>query len=145
MLEPSQISSGSRHVIVAGFALVVLLAITGCGGGLNVTRVNSAQRKPNNVWVFFTVDKGRNDPVGGLAADDFSIYEDGDLVSKFESKQTIQNPAGAAFIYTLLLVDMSRSVTESGQADELVDAAKGFTVQVGKLQKVGIYVFDCKE
>src|SRR5215469_2954102 len=145
MLEPSQISSGSRHVIVAGFALVVLLAITGCGGGLNVTRVNSAQRKPNNVWVFFTVDKGRKDPVAGLTADDFSIYEDGDLVSKFESKQTIQNPEVAAVMYTLLLVDMSGSVTESGQADALVDAARSFTDQVGKLQKVGVYAFDGEE
>ena len=101
-----------------------------------VTRVNSAQHKPSNVWVFFTVDKGRKDPVGGLTADDFAIYEDGDLVSKFESKQTIQNPEVAAVMYTLLLVDMSGSVTESGQADALVDAAKNFADRVGKLQKV---------
>ena len=33
----------------------------------------------------------------------------------------------AAVHYTLLLVDMSGSVTESGQADALVDAAKSFT------------------
>jgi hypothetical protein len=119
--------------------------LTGCGGGLSVTRVNSAQRKPNNVWVFFTVDKGRKDPVGGLTADDFAIYEDGGLVSKFESKQVIQNPEVAAVMYTLLLVDMSGSVTESGQADALVDAAKSFTDQVGKHQKVGVYAFDGEE
>jgi uncharacterized protein YegL len=123
----------------------VLATLAGCGGGLTVARVNSAQRKPNNVWVFFTVDKGRKDPVAGLSADDFAIYEDGDLVSKFESKQTIQNPEVAAVMYTLLLVDMSGSVTESGQADALVDAAKSFTDQVGKHQKVGIYAFDGEE
>jgi hypothetical protein len=126
-------------------SLVAVAALTGCGGGLSVTRVNSAQRKPNNVWVFFTVDKGRRDPVGGLTADDFAIYEDGGLVSKFESKQTIQNPEVAAVMYTLLLVDMSGSVTESGQADALVDAAKSFSDQVGKHQKVGVYAFDGEE
>jgi von Willebrand factor type A domain-containing protein len=126
-------------------AAITLLTLTGCGGGLSVTRVNSAQRKPNNVWVFFAVDKGRKDPVAGLTADDFAIYEDGGLVSKFESKQTIQNPEVAAVMYTLLLVDMSGSVTESGQAEALVDAAKAFSDQVGKLQKVGVYAFDGEE
>ncbi len=145
MSEDLQNARASRHLLLATSSLLALLALTGCGGSLSVTRVNSAQRKPNNVWVFFTVEKGRRDPVGGLTADDFAIYEDGSLVSKFESKQTIQNPEEAAVMYTLLLVDMSGSVTESGQADALVDAAKSFTDQVGKLQKVGIYAFDGEE
>jgi uncharacterized protein YegL len=126
-------------------AVAALATLAGCGGGLAVTRVNSAQHKPNNVWVFFTVDKGPKEPVAGLTADDFAIYEDNGLVSKFESKQTIQNPEVAAVMYTLLLVDMSGSVTESGQADALVDAAKTFTEQVGKHQKVGVYAFDGDE
>lgn len=120
---------------------MLLLQLCACGG-LNVRRINSAQKKPNNVWVFFTVDRGKNDPVGGLTAEDFFIYEDGDLVSKFESKQIIQNPDVAAVMYTMLLVDMSGSITESGQADNLVDAAKGFAERVGKTQKVGVYAFD---
>jgi hypothetical protein len=126
--------------VVLAAALSALLAA--CGGGLHVTRLNTAQKKPNNVWVFFTVDRGKNEPVGGLSADDFKIYEDGDLVSKFESKQTIQNPEVAAVMYTMLLVDMSGSITESGQADALVDAAKSFSERVGKTQKVGVYAFD---
>ena len=123
-------------------AAALSFALPACGGGLNVTLINSQQKKPNNVWVFFTVDRGKKDPVGGLSADDFKIYEDGDEISKFESKQTIQNPEVAAVMYTLLLVDMSGSITESGQADALVEAAKSFSDRVGKTQKVGVYAFD---
>jgi uncharacterized protein YegL len=123
-------------------AAALSLALPACGGGLNVTLINSQQKKPNNVWVFFTLDRGKKDPVGGLGADDFKIYEDGGEVSKFESKQTIQNPEVAAVMYTMLLVDMSGSITESGEADALVDAAKSFSDRVGKTQKVGVYAFD---
>jgi hypothetical protein len=113
----------------------------GCSSSLEVARINSAQAKPNNVWVFFTVKDG-DEPVAGLEAEDFEIYEDDKLVSKFESKQTIQNPDVAAVMYTLLLLDMSGSITESGEADRLVDAAQMFSERVGKTQKVGVYAFD---
>lgn len=121
-------------------AMLLVIPSFGCAG-LNVKLVNGAQKKPNNVWVFFTVMDGK-DPVGGLTADDFTIKEDGQVVSKFESKQVIQNPEVAAVMYTMLLVDMSGSITESGQADQLVDAAKAFAERVGKTQKVGVYAFD---
>jgi hypothetical protein len=123
--------------------LVALLSI-GCGGGLELQRVNSAEDKPNNVWVFFKVEDGE-EGVGGLQAEDFTIYEDGKEVSKFESKQVILNPEVAAVMYTMLLVDMSGSITESGEADRLVDAAKSFAERVGKSQKVGVYAFDGSE
>lgn len=121
-----------------------LLLLSGCGGGLHVTRINSAEKKPNNVWVFFTVEKG-DEPIGGLKADDFEIYEDDSLVSAYESKQTIQNPEVAAVMYTMLLLDFSGSITEAGQADAVVDAAKMFAERVGKTQKVGVYAFDGSE
>lgn len=122
-------------------AFVLSLTLVGCGASLQVSHLKSDSAKPNNVWVFFTVQKGK-EPVGGLAAGDFEIYEDDELVSKFESKQTIQNPEVAAVMYTALLIDMSGSVTESGQVNELVDAAKQFSERVGKTQKVGVYAFD---
>lgn len=122
-------------------ALTAALCLFSVGCNLTVKRVNSAEKKPNNVWVFFTVKDG-DEPIGGLKADDFTIYEDGKVVSKFESKQTIQNPDVAAVMYTMLLVDMSGSITEANQADALVDAAKSFAQKVGKSQKVGVYAFD---
>ena len=101
----------SVKTVIALFAAGLLLACA----SLNVSRINSAQAKPNNVWVFFTVQDG-DEPVAGLTADDFEIYEDEELVSKFESRQTIINPDVAAVMYTLLLLDVSGSITESGRA-----------------------------
>ncbi len=133
-------ASPSFRALLLGSAL----AVTACAGNLDVSRINSEQAKPNNVWVFFTVEK-QDEPVAGLSADDFEIYEDGALVSKYESQQTIQNPEVAAVMYAMLLLDMSGSVTESGQADLLVDAANVFSERVGKTQKVGVYAFDGAE
>jgi hypothetical protein len=109
------------------------LSLLGCSSGLSVTRINSAEAKPNNVWVFFTVENDE-EPVAGLTAEDFAIYEDEALVSPFESKQVIQNPEVAAVMYTHLLLDMSGSITESGEADAVVDAAHKFSERVGKTQ-----------
>lgn len=127
----------ARFVVPA----LLALALAACGGRTQMTVINSDQKKPNNVWVFFTVEKGE-EPVPGLEADDFRIYEDDGLVSAFESKQTIQNPEVAAVMYTLLLLDVSGSMTESRQIERLVDAAQMFTERVGKTQKVGVYAFD---
>lgn len=113
---------------------------SGCAR-VQMTHINSDQKKPNNVWVFFTVEQG-DEPVAGLEAEDFEIYEDGGRVSPFESKQVIQNPEVASVMYTMLLLDVSGSMTESGRIDQLVDAAKVFTETVGKSQKVAVYAFD---
>lgn len=118
------------------------LLTAGCGSQLEVTRLNSDHQKPNNVWVFFTVEQKDGEPVAGLTAEDFAIYEDEKLVSTFESQQTIQNPEVAAVMYTLLLLDMSGSITESGSADVVVDAAKSFVDRVGQSQKVAVFAFD---
>lgn len=124
--------------------LLSLTLLFACGAGLQLTRINSDQKKPNNVWVFFTVQQGEG-PVAGLAAEDFEIYEDGGRVSPYESQQVILNPEVAAVMYTLLLLDVSGSITESGQIDPLVDAAEMFVERVGKSQKVGVYAFDGDE
>jgi hypothetical protein len=117
------------------------LALSACGGSVKMTRINSEQKKPNNVWVFFTVQDGE-EPVTGLQAEDFEIYEDDGLVSKYESQQVIQNPEVAAVMYTMLLLDVSGSTTMSGQIELIVDAAKIFSEKVGQSQKVGVYAFD---
>ena len=103
--------------MVGRWAIVgaVGLMSVGCGGGLKLTKVDAAYRKPSNVAVFFAVQNSDDEPVADMVATDFKIYEDGRVVSIDESRQTIVNPEVAAVHQTLLLVDMSASVTESDQ------------------------------
>jgi hypothetical protein len=97
--------------LAAAATLAGLVTLSGCG--LTITRVQTAADKPSNVAVYFKVEDAKGEPVGGMTAEQFEIYEDDELVSVHESKQTILNPEVAASHYTLLLVDMSGSVTES--------------------------------
>jgi hypothetical protein len=123
-------------------ALSVLpLVLTSACGGLQLQTIKTAEQRPSNVAVYFKVQMRSGEPVGGLSASEFRIYEDRQLVSQYESKQTIVNPEVAAAHYTLLLVDMSGSVTESGAIDTLIQAAGTFTDRVEKQEKVGVYAF----
>src|ERR1700680_4860395 len=92
----------------------LLPVVCGCVSGLAPTPLQTTQSKPSNVAIYFKVQTASGDPVGGLAADQFRIYEDGSIVSQYESKQTILNPEVAVSHYTLLLIDMSGGISESG-------------------------------
>jgi hypothetical protein len=132
-----------NRTVQNGILGMTLLAAAGChGSGLDLALVKSTSGKPSNVAVYFRVDQSDGTPVGGLTEKNFRIYEDNGLVSEFESKQTILNPRVAASLYTLLLVDMSGSVSKSGHLDSVVEAASAFTEKVEKYQKVGVYAFD---
>ncbi len=80
-----------------------------------------------------------------MTADQFEIYEDDQLVSVYESQQTILNPEVTASHYTLLLVDMSGSVSESEDKAQVVEAARLFTEKVETNNRVGIFAFDGEE
>lgn len=118
---------------------------TGCAGGLFVTRVQHSATPPSNVAIYFRVSDFQGTPVGGLSAEQFNIYEDEGLVSVYESKQTILNPEVAAAHLTLLLVDMSGSVSQSDDATEVMEAASVFASKLGPNNKVAIYAFDGAE
>src|SRR5262245_10275084 len=106
-------------------SIVALVALVACGGrGLNLTLIDASVQRPSNVAVYFTVDTSEGEPVPGLNAMSFRIYEDGQPISTLESKQTILNPEVSASHYTLLLIDMSGSVTGSGDVPVIVEAAK---------------------
>ena len=132
---------GSRFLL--GSALIVSGVLsTGCASSLKLGRIEAAYRKPSNVAVFFSVDDHKGEPIADLLASDFNIYEDDKLVSVDESRQTIINPEIAAAHYTLLLVDMSASVTASDQVQRIVAAANQFVSKLAPYQKVAVYAFD---
>lgn len=120
----------------------LLFGLGACGGSLKPSLIEAAYRKPSNVAVYFAVDDDDGEPVADLLASDFNIYEDDKVVSRDESRQTIVNPEVAAVHYTLLLVDMSASVTESDQVDKIVQASNEFVARVEPYQKVAVYAFD---
>jgi hypothetical protein len=122
-------------------ALLAALGGTGCAG-LRLGLVDASVQQPSNVCLYFTVDTAEGEPVPGLAVDSFNIYEDGKLISTYESKQTILNPEVATVRYTLLLLDMSDSVVESGQIPLIEEAAGAFLSNVGEQERVAIYAFD---
>lgn len=129
-----------RFFVLSSVAALLGLSV-GCAG-LQLTTIKTTQQRPSNVAIYFKVQTSTGQPVGGLTADRFRIYEDDQLVSQYESKQTIINPEVAAVHYTLLLVDMSGSVSGSGSVAELIQAVGTFTDRVEKAGKIGIYAFD---
>jgi hypothetical protein len=126
-----------------GSLVVVACAtlVAGCAG-LKLQMVDRSVQRPSNIAVYFTVDTTRGEPVADLTPADFHIYEDGRPVSIFESKQTILQPEVAAAHYTLLLVDMSGSVTGSPDMEKVVSGAAAFSGQVGRYQRLAVFAFD---
>ena len=140
---PIGMSSRRNPSAFIGFCTALLSALSGLGcAGLKLQLVDASVRKPSNVAVYFTVDTRGGEPVADLAPDQFHIYEDGQPVSVLQSRQTILQPEVAAIHYTLLLVDMSGSVVDSGDMPALIQAASSFAERVGPYQKVAIYTFD---
>jgi len=127
----------------AAILLVLSLFLPACGGWLSMNRVSNAQRKPNNAWVFFSVER-LDAPVTGLTADDFTISEDGNPIASDETKQLLQSPDVAAVSYTLLLVDLS-GTSAAAVPDPVVDAAKDLTERLSTGQRVGVYAYDGQE
>ena len=134
----------SRFRIRVSLALACACLLLGCDG-LRLHLVNASVQQQSNVALYFTVDTVEGDPVPGLKADQFNIYEDGRLISTYESHQTILNPEVATVRYTLLLLDMSGSVVGSGQVPLIQDAVNAFILGVGEQEKVAIYAFDGRE
>jgi len=130
----------TRYQILLSAGVVAAVS-AGCSG-LKLQLVDHSVRKPSNVAVYFSVDTRNGQPVAGLTPQDFRIYEDRQPVSLLESKQTILNPEVAVAHYTLLLIDMSGSVVDSGEMPALIQAASTFGDRVGPYQKVAVYTFD---
>jgi hypothetical protein len=78
------------------------------------------------VTLFFRATQCGDAPIAGLAAEPFSVRENGASVSVFESGQTLLSTSLGFERYSLLLLDMSGSTTASFIAgDRIVFNIKG--------------------
>ncbi|MBK8975436.1 MAG: VWA domain-containing protein [Planctomycetes bacterium] len=126
-------------MVLSGIALG--LALAGCGGGgasgsgggpgtvtgeltLNA-RVSSSP--PANVSILFEATDRLGQPVADLLTrGSIQLFENGQRVSPFESRQRIQ-PIGRQIAFsTLLLLDLSGSIVRSGNLPRLKDSARRF-------------------
>ena len=123
-------------------ALAATLASLMSCAGLKMTLKNSSVQKPSNVALFYSVETKDNVPVPGLPAEAFKIYEDDKLISPYESKQRILNQELSVVHYTMLLMDLSGSITESGTLPALIQAATVFADKLSKNQNVAVFGFD---
>ena len=112
---------------------------------LHLEFLNGVTVKPSGVVIFFSAQTHEGEPVTDMEASDFTVYEDDTKVSAYESQQTILNKEVGYNLSTILLLDMSGSIIESGQLPTLQEAAKGFIEKVAGEQKTGIFLFDGRE
>lgn len=137
----SQLAARLPRVFLPVLLPVLSLAV-GAGCGLNLRLVNSSVQRPSNVALYFAVEGPGGKPVVGLDAKKLTIYEDDQVVSIYESKQTILNPDIDVDHFIVLLLDLSASMTESGSLPSLIEAAKIFAERVTKGAQVAVYGFE---
>ena len=99
---------------------------------------------PSVIQIIFRL-KCDGEPVPGLDEEDFSIFEDGESISVFESDQQIVPTVARYQLSTLLMLDMSGSMVESGNLPALQAAASTFIDKLGGEQEVAVYTFDGQE
>jgi hypothetical protein len=123
-------------------ALALAFVIGGCAffKRLEVESMGSSVQKPSNVAVYVKVNDGR-EPVTGLAIENFNIYENEQLISPEETKQTLLAREVAALHKVLLLVDMSTAGTDA-QNRQISRAVANFVTLTRKTQAVTVYAFD---
>ncbi len=124
------------------FPLVSISALLTACGGLKAQLHNASVQRPSNVALYFSLEKSDGEPVADLSAESFKIYEDGQLISPYESKQTILNPEVSVVHYTMLLLDLSGSIVESGSIPLLQEAASGFAEKVTQFHHIAVAGFD---
>jgi formylglycine-generating enzyme required for sulfatase activity len=85
------------------------------------------------------------EPIPGKTEEDFTISEDGDSISVFESAQQIVPTVASFQLSSVLVLDMSGSMIESGNLPGLQIAANSFISTMGGHQSIAIYTFDGRE
>lgn len=131
------------------FIIMSFLALSSCKSEncLQFDLLEGRAQQPSNIYLLFSVETCRGIPKAGISADEFEIYEDGELISIFEGGQTILPRPRLYTLATVLLLDLSGSILESATFEPLKSSAQSFVSQVAGEdgQEVAIYLFDGRE
>jgi len=83
--------------------------------------------EPANISVLFKIETENGEPITGIGANNFQIFEDNFSISEFESQQAILPKPEKFTSHTLLLLDLSGSILESERGlESLKEAAQSF-------------------
>jgi hypothetical protein len=116
--------------------------ITGCAmlQRLEVAPVAKSVEPPGNVALYVAVSQGKQ-PVTDLTAQNFRIFEDGQLISAEQSRQQLLPRDAVALHRTLLLVDVS-GAADPALRRQLARGAAAFVERVRRNQHVSVLGFD---
>lgn len=119
--------------------------------GLRLIQQDQSTALPARVSVAFKLETDTGAPVPNLPAENFDLFENGTLISVAESAKKVTPEDGDFVFSTLLLLDMSGSVT-LGSLDIIKEAAVSFIREVlppaaeGRTSKVlAVAIFDGRE
>lgn len=141
-------------------SLITFVSLAGCGPALEPDAIPEclklrlqeggfASSLPARVSLFFSVDTCAGEPVGGLGADSFELFENDVPVSRFESQQQIRSRGEKLRLYSLVLLDLSGSMLRSGDYPKLRSAADAYLDRLlaadPQAHRVGIAVFDGRQ
>jgi hypothetical protein len=137
--------SGMFHARL-GLRLLLLNAaawLVGCTsllGGVEVKEVSRTVEKPSNVAVYLSVtDSG--EPISNLTADNFTLFENEQVVPILDSQLTLLDKDVAAVHHAVLLVDMSGKLDEDARRVSARGAA-AFVQKVRRTHGVSVFAFD---
>jgi len=111
---------------------VMITAFTGCdqndnaGQEIDVNLIEANTEVPSKIRLFFKIDLGEDLKLTTLEPSNFEIYEDGSKISTLESQAQIQREPGNFLYSSVLMLDLSGSILNSGDLPKLKEAASSF-------------------
>ena len=128
--------------VVAAVAVLSSLVLTGCNPCPKLTILDATHGSPALIEVLFAAEC-HGEPIDSLGASDVKVYEGGEEVSAEESDWSLDRHSASLETYTLLLIDISKSIIESGTLETAQSVATSFTeTLVAQNQTVSVAVFD---